>query len=85
MEPEEMDVVELLADVDVDPAWPHDDKVTLSVLRKGERGMVVHRQDTEPPLYSVEFLDLASGQLRTLATLRADQITVVERTTLGDA
>ena len=38
MEPEEMDVVELLADVDVDPEWPHDEKVTLSVLPKGERG-----------------------------------------------
>jgi hypothetical protein len=83
MEPEEMDVIELLENVSVDPEWAHDREVTLSVLTKGERGMVVHREDATLPLFTVEFLDLASGQLRALAILRGDQIRVVERNTLG--
>ena len=83
MEPEEMDVVELLADVPVDPEWAHDPQIRLSVLNKGERGMVVHREDASPPRYTVEFLDLESGQLRALAILRGDQIRVVERDTLS--
>ncbi len=85
MEPEEMDVVELLADVPVEPDWAHDPEVRLSVLNKGERGMVVHREDASPPRYTVEFLDLANGQLRALAILSRDQIQVVERNTLGGA
>ena len=85
MEPEEMDVVELLADVAVEPGWAHDPEISLSVLNKGERGMVVHCQDTTPPLYSVEFLDLSNGQLRVLAVVRGEQIKVVERNTLGGA
>jgi hypothetical protein len=87
MEPEEMDVVELLADVAVEPDWAYDPGpgARPSVLNKGERGMVVHCQDTTPPLYSVEFLDLSNGQLRVLAVLRGEQIKVVERNTLGGA
>ncbi len=85
MEPEEMDVVELLTDVPVEPDWLLNAEIKLTVLPRGERGMVVHREDTVPPVYSVEFLDLSNGDLRALAKLRGDQIRVVERTTLGDA
>jgi Domain of unknown function (DUF4926) len=85
MEPEEMDVVELLADVPVDPDWAHDRDIRLSVLNRGERGMVVHRDEGSPPRYTVEFLDLSNGQLRALAILGGDQIRVVERNTLGGA
>lgn len=85
MEPEEMDVVELLVDVPVEPAWIVDPKHPLATLHTGQRGMIVHRQDQTPPLYDVEFLDGASGEPCVLAALRSEQFHVVERDTLGDA
>lgn len=88
VEPEEMDVVELVEDVIVDPSWlvtKDDEKaITGDRLRQGERGMVVHRRDQTPPLFDVEFLDSATGNPQVLATLRAEQIRVVERDTLGE-
>ena len=84
-----MDVVELVADVVVEPSWivANDDqgnRVTIDRLPQGEHGMVVHRRDQTPPLFDVEFIDTATGNPRVLATLRADQIRVVERDTLGE-
>jgi hypothetical protein len=83
MEPEEMDVVELLADVPVDPAWRVQPSVTLTTLARGQRGMVIHRRDQTPPLYDVEFLDTASREAILLATLPGEQLRVVERDTLA--
>lgn len=85
MEPEEMDVVELVMDIPVEPSWLVDAAKPVALLRAGQRGMVVHRQPQAPALYAVEFLDPTSSEPRVLATLRADQIRVVERDTLGDA
>jgi hypothetical protein len=83
MEPEEMDVVELLEDVTVDPAWRICPDVTLAALEKGRRGMVVHRHDRTPPLYDVEFLDPETRDPLVLATLPSDLLRVVERDTLA--
>ncbi len=83
MEPEEMDVVELLADVAVDPAWRVREKDSLATLAKGQRGMVVHRRDENPPTYDVEFVDPASLDPIVLATLPGAQLRVVERDTLA--
>jgi hypothetical protein len=83
MEPEEMDVVELLADVAVEPAWRVREKDTLTTLAKGQRGMVVHRRDENPPTYDVEFVDPASLDPIVLATLPGAQLRVVERDTLA--
>ena len=85
MEPEEMDVVELLMDVPVDSAWIVDANHPLTTLRSGQRGMIVHRQEQSPPLYDVEFLDAETGEPRVLAPLRSEQFHVVERDTIGDA
>lgn len=88
MEPEEMDVVELVADVAVEPGWVvagnAEARVSVDHLAQGERGMVVHRRDQTPPVFDVEFLDAATGDPRVLATLRPEQIRVVERDTLGE-
>jgi hypothetical protein len=83
MEPEEMDVVELLAEVAVDPAWRVREKDSLATLAKGQRGMVVHRRDENPPTYDVEFVDPASLDPIVLATLPGAQLRVVERDTLA--
>jgi hypothetical protein len=83
-----MDVVELVADITVEPSWvvaKDDGKgIPIDRLTQGARGMVVHRRDQTPPLFDVEFLDGESGDPRVLATLRAEQIRVVERDTLGE-
>jgi hypothetical protein len=86
MEPEEMDVVELLEDVAVDPSWRVKDVKELepiATLAKGQRGMVVHRRDENPPTYDVEFVDSASLEPIVLATLPGAQLRVVERDTLA--
>jgi hypothetical protein len=86
MEPEEMDVVELLADVAVDPSWRVKDvkeQEPIATLAKGQRGMVVHRRDENPPTYDVEFVDPASLEPIVLATLPGAQLRVVERDTLA--
>ncbi|MGH2486673.1 MAG: hypothetical protein ACRDHE_11730 [Ktedonobacterales bacterium] len=88
VDPEEMDVVELVADVAVEPGWVvagvAGPRASVDRLTQGERGMVVHRRDQTPPLFDVEFLDAATGDPRVLATLRPEQIRVVERDTLGE-
>jgi hypothetical protein len=84
MDPEEMDVVELLADIAVEPAWRVRPDVTTATLRKGDRGMVVHK-DEQAPLYDVEFVDGETKEPWALAKLRGDQIRVVERDLLGGA
>ena len=83
MEPEEMDVVELLADVQVDPSWRVKDKDAFATLAKGQRGMVVHRREENPPTFDVEFVDPASLDPIVLATLPGAQLRVVERDTLA--
>lgn len=88
MDPEEMDVVELVADVAVEPGWvvagSAETRAGVDRLAQGERGMVVHRRDQTPPLFDVEFLDAVTGDPHVLATLRPEQIRVVERDTLGE-
>lgn len=83
-----MDVVELVMDIPIEPGWvvaKDDDKGNIpDRLRQGQRGMVVHRRDQTPALFDVEFLDGETGDPRILATLRAEQIQVVERDTLGE-
>lgn len=83
MEPEEMDVVELLADVPVDPSWRVKQAESLVTLAKGQRGMIVHRRDENPPRFDVEFVDPTSLEPMVLATLPGDQLRVVERDTLA--
>ena len=85
MEPEEMDVVEILQDLPVEPAWHINTKLEtkLTALTRGQRGMVVHRHDQTPPLYDVEFLDPATQEPVVLATLPGDVLRVVERDTLA--
>jgi len=87
MEPEEMDLVELLEAVAVQPAWRVGDKPEQApaTLNSGAQGMVVHRYEQMPPLYDVEFVDPVSNEPRVLAVLRGDQIRVVERDTLSMA
>ncbi|WIG61645.1 MAG: hypothetical protein OJF49_004393 [Ktedonobacterales bacterium] len=77
-----MDLVELLEDVAVEPSWRVHKEAPAS-LSTGMQGMVVHRRPQDPPLYDVEFVDSASQDALVLATLRASQIRVVERDTLG--
>jgi Domain of unknown function (DUF4926) len=84
MEPEEMDLVELLTDVAVEPGWRVSEDVPETLLRAGQRGMVVHC-DPNARAYDVEFLDPATGEPRVLARLLAQQLRVVERDTLGRA
>jgi hypothetical protein len=84
MEPEEMDLVELLTDVAVEPGWRMNADVPETLLRAGQRGMVIHC-DPEARAYDVEFVDPATGEPRLLARLLAHQLKVVERDTLGRA
>ena len=84
MEPEEMDLVELLTDVAVEPGWRMKADVPEALLRAGQRGMVIHC-DPDARAYDVEFLDSATGEPRLLAKLLAQQLRVVERDTLGRA
>ena len=83
MDPEEMDVVELLEDVRVDPSWRVKADSGVESLRAGERGMVIHREGDDAPIYDVEFVDAATQEPRVLAKLRGSQVRVVERYTLG--
>lgn len=82
MDPEEMDVVELLADVPMEPGWRVRDEGSPQTLKRGARGMVIHRQEGTPQ-YDIEFVDSATNEPIALATLRGDQVKVVERYTLG--
>ena len=82
MDPEEMDVVELLADVPVEPGWRVRENNPPNTLTRGMRGMVVHRHEGTSR-YDIEFLDDATKDLIALTTLRSDQVKVVERYTLG--
>lgn len=85
MDPEEMDLVELLVPVAVEPGWRVGQKPELAPasLTAGRRGMVIHRRAQTPPLYDVEFVDEQTNEPRVLAVLRGDQIRVVERDTLS--
>lgn len=83
MDPEEMDIVELLADVPVEPGWRATQDGGPDLLKRGTRGMVVHR-DESAAFYDIEFLDDATKDLLVLARLRGDQVRVVERYTLED-
>lgn len=85
MEPEEMDVVEILQDLPIEPAWHINTKLEtrLTALTRGQRGMVVHRHDQTSPLYDVEFLDPATQEPVVLATLPGEMLRVVERDTLA--
>lgn len=87
MEPEEMDLVELVEAVSVEPAWRLGDKPEQApkLLQAGQQGMVVHCREQTPPLYDVEFVDPATNEPRVLAVLRRDQIRVIERDTLSMA
>ncbi len=87
MEPEEMDLVELLVPVAVEPAWRVGDKPERvpAELAAGRQGMVIHRRELTPPLYDVEFVDEQTNEPQVLAVLRGDQIRVVERDTLSMA
>ncbi len=82
MEPEEMDLVELVETVAVDPSWYIESDETIRELNAGERGMVVHRREGTPTLFDVEFLDTSSNQVRILATLPGALLRVVGRDTL---
>jgi len=82
MEPEEMDVVELLGDVPVEPGWRVRDNGQPETLMRGTRGMVIHCHEGVQR-YDVEFLDGPTQEPLVLATLRGDQVKVVERYTLG--
>jgi|GEM_PF-1957321 hypothetical protein len=85
MEPEEMDLVELVENITVEPSWriEKEGKEIPATLNAGERGMVIHRSEGTPTLFDVEFLDPATSEPCVLATLRAEQVRVVERDTLG--
>ncbi|HKS70917.1 MAG TPA: hypothetical protein VJQ45_10875 [Ktedonobacterales bacterium] len=87
MDPEEMDLVELLVPVAVEPSWRVGDKPELAPaqLDAGRRGMVIHRREQTPPLDDVEFVDEQTNEPRVLAVLRGEQIRVVERDTLSMA
>lgn len=79
-----MDVIELLEDVPVEPSWRIDPSVSITVLPRGQRGVVVHSHADEP-LYEVEFVEAGgTGKTLALATLRANQMCFVERFTLGE-
>jgi hypothetical protein len=83
MEPEEMDLVELVEKVEVEPSWRIGSDDTVRELNPGDRGMVVHRHEGTPALFDVEFLDPESNEARLLATLRLTQLRVIARDTLG--
>lgn len=83
MDPEEMDVIELVEDVPVDPSWRVATGRGPDTLRRGERGMVIHREGDDAAVYDVEFVDAATQEPRVLAKLRAGQVRVVERYTIG--
>jgi len=82
MEPEEMDVVELVETVKVEPSWNIKPDKIMSELGAGTRGMVVHLREGAPHLCDVEFLDPVTKEVRVLATLPITQLRVVERDTL---
>lgn len=83
MDPEEMDVVELVEDVTIDPSWRVASDAGSDMLRRGERGMVIHREGEDAAVYDVEFVDAATKEPRVLAKLRGPQLRVVERYTIG--
>jgi hypothetical protein len=80
MEPEEMDVIELLENVPVEPGWRIKVEAP-AILSRGARGMVIHRHE-DMPRYDVEFVDPASKEPYLVAVLRRDQMRVVERYTI---
>jgi hypothetical protein len=82
MEPEEMDVVELVGTVKVEPSWNMKQDEIIRELDAGTRGMVVHLREGTPNLCDVEFLDPMTKEVRVLATLPVTQLRVVERDTL---
>jgi hypothetical protein len=82
MEPEEMDVVELVETVQVEPSWNIKPDVIIRELAAGTRGMVVHLWEGTPHVCDVEFLDPGSQEACVLATLPATQLRVVQRDTL---
>ncbi len=86
MDPEEMDLVELLVPVAVAPAWRvgKEPERVPAELAAGRQGMVIHRRE-QTPLYDVEFVDEETNEPLVLAVLRGDQIRVVERDTLSMA
>jgi hypothetical protein len=83
MEPEEMDLVELVEKVEVEPSWRIRPDEAARELNPGERGMVVHRHEGTPALFDVEFVDPETKEVRLLATLRLTQLRVIARDTLG--
>ena len=83
MEPEEMDLVELVEKVAVDPAWRIRPDQASRELNAGDRGMVVHRHEGTPTLCDVEFLDPETNEVCLLATLPMTHLRVVGRDTLG--
>jgi hypothetical protein len=85
MEPEEMDLVELVEVVAVEPSWRIQPDETVEELHAGERGMVIHRREGTPTLFDVEFLDPTTREVRLLATLAVTQLRVIERDTLDEA
>lgn len=80
MEPEPMDVVELVQEVAVEPGWHIGQQPAPAMLPQGTRGMVVHREDGTPE-YDVE---IEVDEVRLLARLHVSQFRVVERYTLED-
>ena len=82
MEPEEMDLVELVEKVEVEPSWRIGPDEATRELHPGERGMVVHRREGTPTLFDVEFLDPNTNEVRLLATLPLSQLRVVVRDAL---
>jgi hypothetical protein len=82
MEPEEMDVVELVETVKVEPSWNIKPDEMIRELNAGTRGMVVHLREGTPNLCDVEFLDPMTKEVRVFATLPVTQLRVVERDTL---
>ena len=83
MEPEEMDLVELVEKVEVEPAWRIQPDKAPRALNAGDRGMVVHRHEGTPTLVDVEFLDPQTREVCLLATLPMRLLRVVRRDTLG--
>jgi hypothetical protein len=83
MEPEEMDLVELLEDIAVQPGWRLNAEKAPTLLSAGTRGMVVHASTASPRVCDVEFLDPETQEALVLASLPSDQLRVVERDTLG--
>lgn len=83
MEPEEMDLVELLEDIAVQPGWRLKPEKAPQMLPAGMRGMVVHASMASPRVCDVEFLDPETQEALVLASLPAQQLRVVERDTLG--